>query len=140
VRARPSSALTAVEGDYAAARTRLEESLTTFRAVGDKRMVWAGLMFLGLATFLQGDSARARSRYEGALAVAREMGDRAAVAFTLTGLGDALVASGDRAAAQAAFAAQRPSLSLLRLDARSHCLRLDVLHDTSLGIEICVSC
>jgi predicted ATPase/class 3 adenylate cyclase len=89
------------QGDYAAARALLEESLTISRELGDKSGIAKSLLGLGSVALLQGDNAAARPLYEQSLAIRRELGDKWGIATSLNNLGNMALFQGDYAAAQA---------------------------------------
>jgi predicted ATPase len=98
-----AGALAWLQGDYAAARPRLEESLAAARAAGDTPATGGPLLLLGLVALGEGDATGARPPLEEALTVARAAGDRAAEGTALWSLGEAASAAGDRGAARAAY-------------------------------------
>ncbi|HLF26920.1 MAG TPA: tetratricopeptide repeat protein [Anaerolineae bacterium] len=93
------------QGDYAAARTRLEESLAIGRDIGasGKPVLAQSLMFLGFVNVNQGHAEAARALHTESLALSRAAGDRWLQALTLSNLGDALLMSGDAASARSRY-------------------------------------
>ncbi len=91
------------QGDYAPARSQLEESIEIRRAVGNR----AGLMFslnaLGSVAVMQGDTVAARAALEEALTIGRELGNKAAIAASLLFLGAAAFGRAESDAARALF-------------------------------------
>ena len=87
--------------DYAAARTRLEESLTIWRTMGDghTRGTAFALGFLGLVAMRQGNRA-ARQLAEESVVLFREIGDNWGLALSLDFLGEVALAQGGRDAAR----------------------------------------
>jgi predicted ATPase/class 3 adenylate cyclase len=75
------------QGDFAAARAFLEESLTIGRALNDQERIAAALHGLGLVARFQGDDAAARSLHEESLTIYRQVGNRRGVAAALYNLG-----------------------------------------------------
>lgn len=75
------------QGDYAAARSRLEESLGLRRQAGDRLGVAAALHGLGNLAALARDLETARRLYEEALDAGRQLGDPALMAAALDNLG-----------------------------------------------------
>jgi predicted ATPase/DNA-binding SARP family transcriptional activator len=91
------------QGDFAAARSFLEESLATARAVGDRPGVATALASLGLVLRVQGDYEAAASVLEESLAVSRELGDQRRVGVALGLLGDVALHQGQLAAARSLY-------------------------------------
>jgi predicted ATPase/class 3 adenylate cyclase len=75
------------QGNYAQARTWVEESTDLYRKAGDKRGLATTLTNLGLIAFEQGDYAAARTLHAESLALGRELGDKRAIATSLNNLG-----------------------------------------------------
>jgi DNA-binding CsgD family transcriptional regulator/tetratricopeptide (TPR) repeat protein len=75
------------QGDYARAGERYEESLATYRELGDAAGIAGALNNLGTVAQEQGQLDRAAALYEEALALFREQGDLTRVATTLNNLG-----------------------------------------------------
>jgi len=94
--------LTWLQGDYAAARILLEESLAIAQALGPsgKQNLAYALLVLGLVVRDQGDPVAARPLLEEGVATCREIGDRWALALSLVSLGRTVTLSGDPAAAR----------------------------------------
>jgi predicted ATPase/class 3 adenylate cyclase len=82
-------------GDFAMARSLLEESLAIQRQLGDKADIAASLSNLGTAAIHQGDIVVARSLLEEGLAIRRELGDKVDIAGSLNDLGSAAMQQGD---------------------------------------------
>ena len=99
------------QGDPAAARPPLEESLALFRALGDTWHITQVLAYLGLIALGRGDVPGARARHEEGLALARALKDRAHLALALNNLGEVARCQGDYEAAGALYA---ESLELYR--------------------------
>ena len=87
--------LARIQGDHAAARARLEESLALYREWNDKGGIAYALTSLGNLAYGQGDYAGARSLYEEGLALRQEQGDRAGLAQSLSNLGNIAYFQGD---------------------------------------------
>jgi predicted ATPase len=101
-----AKALTAVgrlawyQGDYAAARTRHEESLAINRELGVKQGIAQSLSNLGLVALDQGDYTAARVLYEQSLAINGELGDKQGIGRALGNLGIVACRLGDYASAR----------------------------------------
>jgi predicted ATPase/transcriptional regulator with XRE-family HTH domain len=78
------------QGDYSAARSLLEQSLTLWRDLGDKRGIAKALSSLGNVANEQGDYPLARSLHEEGLALRREVGSKIDVAISITNLASVL--------------------------------------------------
>ncbi|MGH9226430.1 MAG: ATP-binding protein, partial [Acidimicrobiales bacterium] len=87
------------QGDYAAARSRLEASLALRRDAGDALGAAIALHGLGNLAALQHDLAAARRLYEESLARGRELGEDGLVAASLDNLGWVAHTGADFAAA-----------------------------------------
>jgi predicted ATPase/DNA-binding SARP family transcriptional activator len=106
VRARAHNAaalLAQRQGDYAAARSRLEESLAIREREGDRLGSAVALHGLGNVAALRHDLGTARDRYERSLAIGRELGDVGLVAAALDNLGWVAHSAGDFAGARSAY-------------------------------------
>jgi non-specific serine/threonine protein kinase len=90
------------QGDYAAARPLLAESLSSWRAAGDERSAAHALIWLGRAARDQGDDAAARAAGEESIALLRRTDDTWGLAVALHFFGLA-VQSADLARARACF-------------------------------------
>jgi hypothetical protein len=71
------------QNDYAEARSRLEESLTLFRELGDTWGLAGAHGALGRVAYEQGDDAQARSLQEEGLILVRELGNKQGIAESL---------------------------------------------------------
>jgi tetratricopeptide (TPR) repeat protein len=71
------------KGQYAQARTLLEESATLYRALGNRELGWT-LYALGRLDVMQGEYGKARAHYEEALGRAREVGIMEYIADSLS--------------------------------------------------------
>jgi predicted ATPase len=91
------------EGDYAAASSRAEESLSIARERGDKRAIGNAAWLLGLVRMGQRNGAAARPLLEESRTLFQELGDGSGEALSLYFLGMAAYFSGDRAAARAYY-------------------------------------
>ena len=91
------------EGDYEAASLRAEQSLSTVREVGDKRLIGRAEALVGFVRVSQGNSAAARPLLEESRTLFKDQGDGWNEAFTLYHLGGVAYLSGDAAAARADF-------------------------------------
>ncbi len=92
-----------VEGDYAAASLRTEESLSIARELGDKRAIGNVEWLLGLVRMGQRNSAAARPLLEESRTLFKDLGDVSGEALSLYFLGMATYFSGDRSAARAHY-------------------------------------
>jgi predicted ATPase/DNA-binding SARP family transcriptional activator len=99
------------EGDPAAARALLEESLTILRALDDKKLIAWSLISLGQNAQHQGEYATARAVFEECLAIQRDFGDKLRIAGLMTHLGDVVGLQGDYETARALC---KESLALYR--------------------------
>jgi predicted ATPase/class 3 adenylate cyclase len=99
------------QGEYAAARALLEESLTIFRELEDKEGIAGSLRSLGWATHDQEDLGAAQALWEESLALFRELGDKGGIVSPLWGLGSVAREQGDYRAARAFW---EESLALCR--------------------------
>lgn len=75
------------EGDYAGARTALEEGVAASRHIGNLSLLAIGLGLLGYTLELQGSLARARTCLRESLSTARLLEDRVSEALALYSLG-----------------------------------------------------
>jgi predicted ATPase/DNA-binding SARP family transcriptional activator len=92
------------QGDYAAARSLHEESLTLLRELGDKREFAFALYRLGFTIFCQGDEYdQAAALWEQSLAIYRELRYRPGIADSLQALGHVARSQGDYAAARSYY-------------------------------------
>src|SRR5436190_443773 len=66
----------------AAARVQLEEGLSRFRDLGDRRGIAWVVNNLGNVAFGEGDYDTARARHEESLRIRRELGDRQGIALS----------------------------------------------------------
>ena len=114
------------QGDYAAARALIEESLAISEGSGDRRGVARSLNLLGLCADDQGDYTAARSLHKRSLAIRRELGERSGVAHSLKNLGLTVTNQGDHPLASSLV---EESLSLLRdmADLRGVATALNIL-------------
>jgi tetratricopeptide (TPR) repeat protein len=87
--------MTYEEGDYATARSLLEESISLHKELGDKFNLAIRINNLGNVALMQGDYSGARSMHAKALALRQDLGDKWGVAVCLVGIGGAAVAEGD---------------------------------------------
>jgi len=99
------------KGEYAQARTLLNEGLALARKAGDKFNTAQALNNLGNVISDQGDTVAARASYEESLALRREMGDKAGIAGSLNNLGIVAITQGDYTVARALY---EESLALVR--------------------------
>ena len=98
------------QGDFARANTLLEESLATFREVGDKGGIAIALRNLGLVALWQDDNDQAATLFGESLALFLELGDKGGIAISLRLLGQS-EARGDYDRARQLF---EESLALCR--------------------------
>jgi predicted ATPase/class 3 adenylate cyclase/Tfp pilus assembly protein PilF len=99
------------QGDYAAARSWLEESLALWRRLGDNRGMAMLLNNLGWVAWHLGDYGAARALSEEALTRHRELGDSRGIALALNNLGWVATFQGDH---RRACALHEESLRLRR--------------------------
>ena len=91
-------ALTWRQGDLKASRAPIEESLETYRALGDLAGTAGALRLYGVHAHNSGHYDVARARFEEALALMRRIDDREGVANTLLGLGNVAFDRGEAVA------------------------------------------
>jgi len=94
------------QGDFAAARLQLEESITICREIGGEAsqpVLARSLIFLGFVCVNQGDHVAARAHHQESLSLSRQFADRWLEAITLSNLGDATFVSGDPEAARVLY-------------------------------------
>jgi len=103
--------LTYRQGEYAAARSTLEQALAMGSELGDRQSMALSLHHLGNAAFGQGDYAAARSLYQESLALRKDLGDKWGIAICLTNLGSVAYLQGDDSAARSLY---EESLALFR--------------------------
>jgi predicted ATPase len=84
-----------VQGDHAATRRLLEESLPVHRRLGDDRRVASSLGILTIAAIAAGEPGRALPLAEEGLVVARRSGDPSTVTMLLFNVGAALAWAGN---------------------------------------------
>ncbi|MBC7806561.1 MAG: tetratricopeptide repeat protein [Akkermansiaceae bacterium] len=84
---RAISSLMREQGDYNEAQTFYEETVKTYRHLGDRHNVASALSEMGVLAQFQSDYPRAQSLLEEGLAVYRELEDRDCIAISLSALG-----------------------------------------------------
>jgi predicted ATPase len=89
-----AGALAFVQGDFAAARQRLDASVALYRALDDPRGLATALRHLGHVVLDDGDAAGAQALLAESVARFRALEDRWGLAFSLRWLGSALWAQG----------------------------------------------
>lgn len=99
------------QGDYEAAQTRYEDSLTLFREADDQQGIADGLGTLAWAAYSRADYAAARPLAEESLAIFRQLGKKQQIASSLGNLGLIARCQGDYPAARRLH---EESLSLAR--------------------------
>jgi predicted ATPase/DNA-binding SARP family transcriptional activator/Flp pilus assembly protein TadD len=114
--------LARVQGDYEAAESLLQDSLTRFRRLGDTAGTARSLDNLGLVARRRGDFADSRACHEQALAAYRTLRDRPGEARALNNLGVLYMLLGDDPATARGYYEQS--------------LRLERAHGTPIGIAI----
>jgi DNA-binding NarL/FixJ family response regulator len=92
-----------LQGDYAHARLRIEESLAMLRDVGNTRSVAVWLNVLADVVRHQGDIQRATALYSESLVLYRELGSSHGIAGTLHNLGSVAQIQGDMQRATALY-------------------------------------
>jgi predicted ATPase/DNA-binding SARP family transcriptional activator len=145
---RGAGALAGYQGDLAASRSLLEESVVLFRRFKHRSGVAYSLNNLGITIAFQSDRVKARSLLEESVATFREVGDRWGIAVALTNLGDVVAAQGDYFLA---LSLQEESLATLRelgdnrgiavvllelgnvVRAQGDCIRAHALYEESLA-------
>jgi predicted ATPase len=95
------AAVDRLEGDFARASDRSEESLARFQRIGDKQGEAYALNALGNLARTSGDFERGRELLDRSLALRQESGDRRGAGITLSCLAVLLARSGDPAAGRA---------------------------------------
>jgi predicted ATPase len=98
-----SGGLTHALGDYAAARSRLEEAVSLCRDIGDRPGLAIALAYLGILELSQGKPKAARADLTESLGIFRESGTGWWQAFALWRLGDAVLGSGDAPATRSLY-------------------------------------
>jgi tetratricopeptide (TPR) repeat protein len=88
------------QGNYAAARTRFEESVSMAKKLGDRLALSHSLINLGNAMALAGEGSFARSVFEQSIDLFRELGNCAGIASSLDHLGNLALGQGDYSAAE----------------------------------------
>ena len=78
----------AVQGDYAAGRAHMTQSLKVFRELGERSRISFALNRLGWLAREQGDSVAARAHLEESIALNRELGNKVRIAWGLITLGE----------------------------------------------------
>ena len=87
-------------GEYARARSSLDEGLAAARAAGDRAVVGTALNYLGLVAASQGDNSAAQELHRQALDVRREIGDAWGISWSLNNLGNVALDLGRHAEAR----------------------------------------
>ena len=95
--------LARVQGDFGAAESMLNESLSIASELGDRRAVADALFERGNVANHQEDLVAARGFYEQALEIRRALADRPGIALASHGLGVVAYAMGDPVAARALY-------------------------------------
>ena len=103
--------LASLQGDFGAARLRVEEALALRRTLADKMRIARSLELLASIANDQGDYATSRARYAEAVALTRELGNPAELAVMLNNVGWQAYVAGDDARALVLL---EESLALLR--------------------------
>jgi tetratricopeptide (TPR) repeat protein len=98
---RGAGLLARLEGDYAAARTLMEESLALARQLGDKRDIAVTLATLSSVACVQGEYARSTALREESLALFRQLGEKSFISHGLSALGELALRMHDYARATA---------------------------------------
>jgi predicted ATPase/DNA-binding SARP family transcriptional activator/Tfp pilus assembly protein PilF len=91
------------QGDYAAARSAIEESLAIQRELGEPRGIAESLNSLALVAWNQGEYGSARALHEEGLAIRRALGEPRGIATALTNLGLVAWAQGDYGSARTLY-------------------------------------
>src|SRR5205823_5732708 len=82
------------EGDYLAARSMCEESLSIRQELGDEWGIASSLNNLGSVAYMQGNYSTSRSMYRESLTIRRKIWDKRGITKNLTGLGGVAVGIG----------------------------------------------
>ncbi|MBC7804569.1 MAG: tetratricopeptide repeat protein [Akkermansiaceae bacterium] len=98
-----AGALAYSQGEYAAARMLLEESLSIRRELGDKAGVACSLNTLGCVAYDQGQFDMAWALHEESLGIRRELEDREGIAESLSSLGNIAHPRGEYALARTLY-------------------------------------
>ena len=96
-------ALTTPQGDFAAARAYLQQSLSLYKDLGDRWGIGASLNALAVCARDGGDYASAQTNFESSLECWRALGDRLATARCLHNLANVAKVRGDYGRAQIAL-------------------------------------
>jgi tetratricopeptide (TPR) repeat protein len=88
------------QGDYVEAKALLEESLASFRAIGNKQGMARAMHHLGIQRLHQGDHGRASALFDEALALFRELADLRGVSSIRHLQGELFAEQGDLEQAQ----------------------------------------
>jgi predicted ATPase/DNA-binding winged helix-turn-helix (wHTH) protein len=96
-------ALVTAQGDFPAAKTFLQESLTLYQQIGDQWGIGASLNALAISARDRGDYVCARENFEKSLASWRALSDRLAIARCLHNLANVVKVEGDYSSASAAL-------------------------------------
>lgn len=100
-----------LQGDFAAARIRLEQSLELWKSLGDKRGMIEVFLELANLNLYEGDSITAYRELKAGLELARELGDKRRIALALFRFGTIKHYEGDEGAARQFF---EESINLFR--------------------------
>jgi predicted ATPase/transcriptional regulator with XRE-family HTH domain len=92
-----------LQGDYALAKDRLQESLAIWRELDDKRGLAHAMNYLGMVVTHQDEATQARSLHEESLALFQVMQDAWGVALALRNLGMVARVQGDAEGASALY-------------------------------------
>jgi predicted ATPase len=99
------------QGDFTRAIRLLQESLHTYRELGDGKGVAAQLGYLGNLLHQAGNVAEARAFFERSLAAFRQLGDQAAIAGALSNFGKFVTSQAEYVLARSLF---EEALSIFR--------------------------
>ena len=91
------------QGDYARARSLLEESIAIWTELGDKRGLAYALHGLGQVALNQGDYATAHGTLKQSVTLFRDVGDTWGVSGSLGSLGDVALSKGNYTAARSIY-------------------------------------
>jgi tetratricopeptide (TPR) repeat protein len=94
-----ASTLARIQGDYASARTLLEDALSAYRDAGHRKGIGRTLSSLGAVAVDDGALERARELHEEGIDLLREVGDADELAGALDNLADLALNTGDFARA-----------------------------------------
>ena len=100
--------LAQLKGDWHAARSHFEESLSISRPLGDKWFITSTVNNLGFVAFNEGDHESALKYFKEALKTSQELDNKIAISYSIDGIAAFAVKSGEsKKAAQLSGVAER---------------------------------